>query len=154
MSLINKILVPVDFSPPSRVALRDALALADRFGASVQVVHVWEVPKLVRPDLMVWMESSGDAVSLAEHLRAEAKRELDAMVGDLDLPGPRIVVGDAATKIAELVDAEGFDLVVMGTHGRTGLSRFFLGSVAENVVRRVPCPVMTVHADEEAEKAA
>ena len=150
MTGIRKILVPVDFSESSAAALDAALSVAERFGAEIEVLHVWEPPKFVRPDLMVWMEHEGEAESLAEYTQGEAKKELDQLLASVDRGQTKVVarfeVGDAAPTIVKTAEDRGHDLVVVGTHGRTGLSRFFLGSVAEKVVRRSPCPVMTLHA--------
>lgn len=148
MDPINKILVPVDFSPGSKSALEHALFLGHRFGAAVHVLHAWDIPGYVRPDLTVW---DGDASSsLAEHARREAEQNMSEFLADAELPEQpvqvtsEIVSGTAYAAILQAIEQGGYDLVVMGTHGRTGLSHLMMGSVAEKVVRRSPVPVMTV----------
>lgn len=146
---LKRILVPVDFSPSSRLALDYALALAERFQASVDVLHCWEVPAYLRPDLTVW---SGEvSVTLADHARREAEKGMQEFLADAKSKGSlpvasRIVAGAPYATILAACDESGCDLVVMGTHGRTGLSHLVLGSVAEKVVRHAKCPVMTVRA--------
>lgn len=146
----KKILVPVDFSPSSKLALDYALALAEKFQASIEVLHCWEVPAYLRPDLTVW---SGEvSVTLADHARREAEKGMQEFLADSrpKSGGPalasRIASGAPYSTILTAIDETGSDLVVMGTHGRTGLSHLVLGSVAEKVVRHARCPVMTVRA--------
>lgn len=144
---LKKILVPVDFSPSSRRALEYALALAERFQGKVEVLHCWEVPAYLRPDLTVW---SGEvSVTLADHARREAEKGMQEFLADLKATGSvtsRVVAGAPYATILAACDETACDLVVMGTHGRTGLSHLVLGSVAEKVVRHAKCPVMTVRA--------
>jgi universal stress protein A len=151
MPLITNILVPVDFSPCSRAAMRYALALVRTFRARLEVLHVWELPGYLRPDLTVW---AGDVSgSLAEHARREAEQGMRLFVDESGLlPDDKVhstVLGGTpyASVLAALEDGD-FDLVVMGTHGRTGLSHVLLGSVAERVVRHAKVPVLTVRAPE------
>ncbi len=123
----NKICCPVDFSEESRAALRVAEDLARRFGAELTILHVADgVP-------------AGDAAHLA------------AWSGDVASDGMRAATAEAAgdpkVEIAEYANANGFDAIVMGTHGRTGRARALVGSVAESTVRRARCPVMVIHAE-------
>ena len=148
---IKKILVPVDFSSCSAAALRYAVDLARDLGAQLEVLHVLELPHYVIPDAMI--EVPGDRrQSLTDFARGSAKKELDTMLGEFDLDPPTVtramVNGYPRDAILERVESGEYDLLVMGTHGRTGLSHLFLGSVAEQVVRRSPCPVLTIREDE------
>lgn len=147
MVTYNRILIPVDFSSCSKKALRQALAVGEKFGAVVDILHVWEPPRYVGPDVMLHLP--GDNKSLADYVRDEAREELETLLAELNVPedvevNTLLESGDARRRIIELTESGEYDLIVMGTHGRTGLSRFFLGSVAENVVRRSYCPVLTV----------
>lgn len=132
----KKIVCPVDFSEESRAALRVATDLAARFGSELTLFHA---DPEVRQRTAEPAEAGGD-FSLA-HWKSEAER----------LGAQRVategVRGDPRTAIVEYAQANGFDLVVMGTHGRTGRERQLIGSVAENVVRSSRVPVLTVHAD-------
>lgn len=147
MSEIRSILVPVDLSDPSRTVVRSAAGLAKKLGASVHLLHVW------RPDTTVPLETilaevgTGPPATLAEIARREASADLGGLadlVRDLGVSKVTASVesGDPRRVIVGL--AEKYDMVMMGTHGRTGIARAALGSVAENVVRRCPVPVLTV----------
>jgi nucleotide-binding universal stress UspA family protein len=132
------ILFATDFSPPSKVAFEVAAALARDYRARMIAVHV------VEPTAMGFSEFA--AYVGPEEDKGEAMARLHA----LKAPSPRVTLeyrlleGDPATVIAETAEETGADLVVMGTHGRTGLTRLVMGSVAEEVLRRAPCPVLTV----------
>jgi nucleotide-binding universal stress UspA family protein len=153
MHRITKILAPVDFSESSRAALDRALVFAESFNAPIEVLHVWEVPQTVRPDLLVWMEGS-DGKPVGEIVADEATRQMDEFLARLSPEQrarvkARLVDGDPVDTILELAKSERFDLIVMGTHGRRGLSHLLIGSVAEKVVRQSSCPVLTVRVREE-----
>ncbi|HJZ59942.1 MAG TPA: universal stress protein [Gemmataceae bacterium] len=135
---IHTILHPTDFSDRSHYALHLAGALARDYGAGLMLLHV--IPQsiigygegVIPPDPDVLLE--------------EARADLDRLiVPDLDTPvWRRTGNGDPAATILRVARETNTDLIVMGTHGRTGLSRLLMGSVAEQVVRRASCPVMTV----------
>jgi nucleotide-binding universal stress UspA family protein len=132
MGHIRKILVPSDGSPPSIAALHEATMLAGELDASVEVLHV--TPET---DAMTPVQSEEDHYARdLDRAYAEAERAL----------GPRIARrserGDPVQTIVH--GASGFDLIVMGTHGRVGRLHALLGSVTEAVVRNAPCPVLTV----------
>jgi universal stress protein A len=143
---ISRILTPVDYSPCSRAALEHALFFATRFGAKIDVLHVWDVPPSVRADTLV--VSDGAEQSMQNVLSRGANKEMTQFLADLSAENRarvaiRVEHGDPVPTILE-VARDGYDLVVMGTHGRTGLSHLLMGSVAEKVVRQAPCPVLTV----------
>ena len=143
---IDRILVPVDFSPCSRAALERAVALADRFGASIDVLHVWEPPHYVGPEFLI-REPGETGHPLREYALLQAKKEMDEFVSSFAERSRfhlRFESGKPHDTIVKLAADEGFDAIVMGTHGRTGLPHIFVGSVAEKVVRTAPCPVMTI----------
>ena len=157
MSDIRTILVPIDFSLGSRAALRHAAMIAERFGARIQLLHVWEPSPVVAPNQMAWV--GGDADTFWRELSGDLKKRIDALVAD-EVPHLRhdinvaVEAGYVAHSIVRHVERGSYDLVVMGTHGRTGLSHLLLGSVAERVVRMSPTPVLTVRVPKELEKAA
>jgi nucleotide-binding universal stress UspA family protein len=144
---LKKILCPVDCSDPSRTALDYALFVSKSFGAAVHVLHVWHVSHHVRPDLSVWLEAHGQK-PISALVEAEAKAQTDAFLSRLS-PEIRtgltvhLLEGEAWRVITDVAKSESVDLVVMGTHGRTGIGHM-LGSVAEKVVRAANCPVLTV----------
>jgi nucleotide-binding universal stress UspA family protein len=139
----KKICCPVDFSEPSRHALDEAIELARRLGAELTVAHVQVPLAPAATDVLVSSRGILEAEGVLE------ARELDAWRVDAQerLNAPvkaSVLAGDAAAEIAKLAGDQGMDLVVVGTHGRTGVRRLVLGSVAERVVRLAPCPVLVV----------
>jgi universal stress protein A len=128
----RRILCPIDFSAESRAALRVAVDLARRFGAALTILHVRDraAPRLA---------PQGQADGSLE----EAARE--ARSGGAGAIATEEIEGDPRQDIAEHAERAGYDLVVMGTHGRTGRDRTLAGSVAESTVRRSRCPVLVVH---------
>lgn len=143
------ILVPVDFSPCSLTALEDAAALARTYGSEIDVLHVWEMPMLVRGDEV--SVSSGLSPSIVEAISGQAHTKLEQFVGDARGRGIAIrkaeaVAGDPYRTIVATAEREHYDLIVIGTHGRKRFARVFLGSVAERVVRYASCPVLVARA--------
>ncbi|MBK8480859.1 MAG: universal stress protein [Proteobacteria bacterium] len=143
-----KILVPTDFSACSRLALDYALFFAEHLGSQIDLLHVWEPPRYVIPEVTVQLPGEVRQ-SLASFARAAAGKEMNELLALLAAPDHvqvrgRLESGDPTETVVELAAREGFELVVMGTHGRTGLSHVFLGSVAEKIVRRASCPVLTI----------
>lgn len=137
---IHTILHPTDFSERSQNALRLACALARDYGARLVVLHAATAPVTVYGEEALPLDPE-----VAYH---EAREELDHVIVPNDdvRAERRFEEGDAAGTILRLARELPADLVVMGTHGRTGLARLLMGSVAEQVVRKAPCPVLTVSA--------
>jgi nucleotide-binding universal stress UspA family protein len=135
---LNRIFVPYDFSEPAGQAVRYGEALADLYGAELSLVHVVQ-------ELMVPMEYEVEVPKVDREAVTERARTALEDVSDRE---HRILVrtGHPARRIVELADDHDADLLVIATHGRTGLRRVLLGSVAEQVIRRAPCPVFTVKA--------
>jgi nucleotide-binding universal stress UspA family protein len=136
---IRTILHPTDFSVHAAAALELAGALAHDYGARLTVLHV-KSPPLFASGVMTPepLESPEEA--------AELRRRLDAVRPvDPTIPVEHLMlVGDEATEIVRVAEDEGFDLIVLGTHGRSGIGRLLMGNIAEKVLRRAPCPVLTV----------
>jgi nucleotide-binding universal stress UspA family protein len=146
--MITRILVPTDFSEPSEAALTYARTLARQFGASFHLLHVVEAPLVTGPfsSEMYIPETQGTVDHLIQDAKLRLARRLLPSDKALYKATREIVVGLAAKTIVDYATEQKFDLIVMGTHGRTGLSHMLMGSVAEHVVRSAPCPVLTVHA--------
>lgn len=160
MKKIESILVPTDFSQGSEAAIDAARSLATKLGAELEILHVWDgEEERLMPPLIVDFED-GTASRLLTEVRAHglslerASAELERLAGEGLRFRARFLTGAAAEKIVQVAIDEGHDLVVMGTHGRTGVRRMVLGSVAENVVRTCPVPVLTVHSNEKARALA
>jgi nucleotide-binding universal stress UspA family protein len=139
---ITKILVPVDFSPPSTVAVNHAVLLARRFRAKLSLLHVIEPGTA----LMYTFPTESEA---AERKRCErAERMLAAMLSpedqdDLDLE-TSVAVGDISSMIEMAVHEQHADVVVMGTHGRGLVGRWLIGSVTQSLLRKINVPILTV----------
>ncbi|MBX7168397.1 MAG: universal stress protein [Pirellulales bacterium] len=133
----KKILFPTDLSHASDAALAHATALAKSTGATLLIVHVEEPPMAYGGGELYYGIPEPDTAAL--------KKMLQAIVPtDPGVPYEhRLIVGEPATEIVELADAEHVEMIVMATHGRTGLGRLLMGSVAEAIVRRATCPVLT-----------
>jgi len=143
MTLPRTILVPTDFSEYADQALDYAVGLATPFDATIHLVHSISIGMAGLPEIGV-----AYGAMMMESSTKEAQDALDARVlryRDRAAIAPvRIEIGDAREVIDRVAKAIGADLIVMGTHGRRGLKRMLLGSVAESVVRTAPCPVLTV----------
>jgi len=140
---VNNVLFATDFSPTSEAALPYATAIARRFASTLHAVHVLSDAGLLL------MTGGVDYVSMGtiyEDAHAEAKDRLDQVAARLEgLPHRCHVRHGAVWKnLAEVIEQNAVDLIVGGTHGRTGLGKLFLGSVAEDILRHAPCPVLTV----------
>lgn len=144
MKTPTRILVPIDFSPCSEQALDYAVGIADKLGAQIHLLSVIGIPALGVPELGVGLTATMMDTMIADNQRGldqlAASRNKDRKVIEQAL----IRTGDARDVILQTVEELEADLVVMGTHGRRGISRALLGSVAEMIVRTSPVPVLTV----------
>jgi nucleotide-binding universal stress UspA family protein len=144
MNQYKKILVPVDFSIHSAEATRVAADLAKRFDSSVTLAYVYDPLAYSLPDGFVMMSQS-EVNKLLEafqtQLAANKQQALDAGAPRVDT---KLLTGFVASEIVEFASRGEFGLIVMGTHGRTGMSHLVMGSIAEKVVRLASCPVLTV----------
>src|SRR5882724_6448239 len=140
----RSILVPVDYSEPSRRALELALSLDE--GAEVTVVHAWDRPSYVGEQLVA--HPDGSRRSLSELIRENAEREMTEFLARVTSGRKtfkhRLITGDPVTAIIGEASKLGYDLLVVGTHGRTGMTKLLLGSVTEKLIRLSPIPVLTV----------
>jgi nucleotide-binding universal stress UspA family protein len=141
--MFDHVLLPTDFSACADHALTHAVEVADRFGARLHILHV--VNEL-DPDWYGLTAAQERAAKLRSQIREEAETRLHEMAPDRDVETTVSLQlsFDVANSINEYVTERAIDLVVMGTHGRTGLDRLMLGNVADKLVRHAPCPVMTV----------
>lgn len=149
MNAIRHILVPADFSEPSRAALDYAAELARPFDASIDVLYVWEAPTFIPTRGLP--EAAVPDLSLLELFRKNAEDALaqfvrEAQARAIEVRASFAEFGPPASTITDFARKREYDLIVIGTHGRTGFSRAFIGSVAERVVRHATCPVLAVRA--------
>lgn len=144
---IKHILVPTDFAAASACALEVGVQMARAFDAKVTLLHVWELPIYPYMDFMLNSTVISEVENAAVKGLAGALERLQQVMPTAQ---SRLKTGLPWQGILEACDELGIDLVVMGTHGRHGLSRVTLGSIAEKVVRLSKVPVLTVHAPTEA----
>lgn len=141
--LPKNILVPTDLSPHAEEAFDFACELASKLDATVHLVNVIGIPALGVPELGVAVTST-----MIDSMVNENQQALDALVArrrcDVQIGHILLRTGDARDMIDQAAKEIGADLIVMGTHGRRGVSRALLGSIAESVVRTAPCPVLTI----------
>ena len=146
---LTKILAPNDFSDDSTRALGYAEEMARKFGAEIVVMHVDQplAPVMLAPEFGPSIDT-GVMSRIAEEQRLLAQKELDKIVARLRDGGLKarslLRVGAPFLEIINAAQTENADLIVMGTHGRSGLAHVLLGSVAERVVQKAPCPVLTI----------
>ena len=141
----KKLLCATDFSPGAQKAMQVAIRLANEEDAELVIVHAWDAPTGFGAELPV-------PTDVAQQLSDDAVGGLEAAVHDARAAGAKRVTsqlfaGTPWSTLVDVLDDPSFDLVVMGTHGRTALSRIVLGSVAEKVVRHSPCSVLVVRPD-------
>jgi len=141
----KRICCPIDFSDASRAALEVAADLARRFGAELVLLHAYPIPGYTFPDGSVVASPK-----MMQELAEQAQRHLEEWRVDAErlVAAPRVsaerAVGEPAAEIVSFAQSRGVDLLVLGTHGRTGLEHALMGSIAERVVRRAHCPVLTI----------
>jgi universal stress protein A len=146
MKPFKRILVATDLTPASQSAVSEAVALAKENGAELMIAHVCHTPSISQASAIApcvydeWTRNLKEAAQeQLQPILEEARREgIHA--------GALIAFGEPFEAIVEAAQKNNADLVILGTHGRKGVSRFFLGSVASRVISTAPCPVMTVRA--------
>jgi nucleotide-binding universal stress UspA family protein len=148
MIALRKILVATDFSEPADAALAYGRALARTFGATLYLLHVVDD---------MYLRLGGDAYAavlpdLQEDVEREARERLARLAADDELSSLTVEMvitsGATAQAIVDYAEKEDVQLIVVGTHGRSGVAHFFMGSVAERIVRTAHCPVLTVRRSE------
>ena len=149
MKAFEKILVPVDFSPHSAEATRYAADLSGRYKAPLTLAHVYQPVAYALPDGFVLY-----TMAQLTSMFAEFQKLLDTSKSEAQAAGAlrvetKMLEGVASAEIVAFAKDGRFDLIVIGTHGRTGIKHALMGSVAEKVVRKAPCAVLTVRLPEQ-----
>jgi universal stress protein A len=151
---IRSILLPTDFSEHAAYALSYATSLARRFGAALVCVHVIE--PMMPAVGYAGLSEPLPMVDVSDQLEESAARELPKIAGSDECAGLAveevIAHGDAATEIVRVASEREIDLIVIASHGRTGLGRILFGSTAESVVRHAPCPVLVVKPNQKSKR--
>jgi nucleotide-binding universal stress UspA family protein len=138
MLAIHSILHATDFSEHSEYAFKLASALARDYGAKLLILHVIDAPVPLYAEIPI----TPDPLEIEEEARRKL-HELEVSDGKAQVER-RVTTGDPPDEILRAAEESGCDLIVLGTHGRTGLGRLLMGSVAEHVIRKASCPVLTV----------
>jgi len=140
---INEILVPTDMSECSAEAAVQARELAKTFGARVHVLHIMQIYTPMVPEPMA-VGNLPDIKSIRRTLDTSLRTWTQKYFGDCDSTVTRIITGRDFAEIVRYARDESIDLIVIGSHGASGIEHLLLGSVAERVVSKAPCPVLTV----------
>jgi len=143
---LERILVPVDPIDPPYAAIEEAARLAEESGAMLDILHVWEGPSWLGSLAMVSVSAKSSPLWSAFE---RAGRALQDVIDDTGVRGRvrfvgELEIGTPWKTICDVAESGHYDLIVLGTHRRTGLRRLLLGSVTDQVVRHAPCPVLTV----------
>jgi len=142
----KKILVPVDFSDRSEICLAKALEIAENVGSKIVLLHVVEKKE---DELLNMYLSKEQLEKINDDIKTHAENQLDELIAkvgsgkSIDIE-KRVVFGIPYDVIVRLTEEEDFDLVVIASHGRSGIEKFFYGSTTEKVVRRAACSVLLV----------
>jgi nucleotide-binding universal stress UspA family protein len=144
--LIQRILLATDFSPTSNRALEYAASLASSLSARLLILHVMPEMVAAGPDGLVFLNPSNfdDVEAQLETAIGDAKRRAESL--GASSTEVLLIQGRAWQEIVRVAADRSCDLIVMGTHGLSGFEHLLLGSVAEKVLRKAPCPVMTIRA--------
>lgn len=150
---IKTILVPCDFSDYAERAYAWAIALAEKWGAKILLVHAAQLfTSLGYPESVYLL----DLKKMEDEILADAEKRLREFVAKKGASAvtveTRAMTGDPFWEICQTAENENVDLIVMGSHGRTGFAHVVLGSVAERVVRHAPCPVLVARLPKDAKK--
>jgi nucleotide-binding universal stress UspA family protein len=146
MKPFEKILVPVDFSESANQAVQVGIDLAKRYEASLELAHVYQPVGYALPEGYVLITPDQLDEILAEFQKQLAAAKAQAVAAGVAKVDAVLLQGYPIREIVRRATEQKVDLIVMGTHGRSGIPRVFLGSVAENVLRSSPCPVLVVRA--------
>jgi nucleotide-binding universal stress UspA family protein len=144
MLSIRRILFPTDFSEPAEYAWPYAMTFAQEFGAEVHLVHVVTPPPRLTEAYAVDFDPERTVQSLTAEASAAMDQQVEAAKSRSLIFRREVRVGVDFREIIDYAAKQDIDLIVMATHGRTGLAHVLLGSVAEKVVRKSPCPVLTI----------
>lgn len=148
MKMTPRVMVATDFSDPSLYAVEYAIDLAQRLGGELYLLHVFERPFFVEPGVSHSLQLRHGVDQWIREVKAEESARLDALAERFRSRGvklqPLFREGVPFVEILKAADELAADLIVMATHGRTGLAHVVIGSVAQRVVQKAECPVLTV----------
>ncbi len=141
--MFKKVLCPLDFSEFSDEILAYAVGIAKQFDSELHLIHV--IPNLNYFTPYESFLTPENLVAIERNIEGEVGKDFDKITKNLDLPVKKIIkTGVTFVEIIDYIKEQDISLVVMGTHGRSGIEHILIGSVAEKVVRKSPCPVLSV----------
>lgn len=141
--MFKKILYPIDFSEYTEEITGYAISIAKKYNSELHLLHV--IPNLSYFTPYESFLTPENLTAIEGNIEKEIEKDFDKAIKKIDIPVKKIIrTGVTFVEIIDYVKEENIDLVVMGTHGRSGIEHILIGSVAEKVVRKSPCPVLTV----------
>jgi len=141
--MFKKIICPIDFSAFTEEILAYAVNIAKKFEAELHLMHV--TPNLNYFTPYESFLTPENLVAIERNIEKEVDKDFEEVCKNIDIPIKKVTkTGVTFVEIIDYIKEEAIDLVVMGTHGRSGIEHILIGSVAEKVVRKSPCPVLTV----------
>lgn len=141
--MFKKVLCAVDFSEFTNQIVAYASEVAKRFDSELHLIHV--IPNLNYFTPYESFLTPENLVAIERNIEGEVEKDFDKIIKKLDMPVKKAIkTGVTFVEIIDYIKTEGIDLVVIGTHGRSGIEHILIGSVAEKVVRKSPCPVLTI----------
>ena len=141
--MFKKILCPVDFSKFTQEVINYAVDLAKKYGAELHVMHV--VPNMTYFTPYESFLTPENLIAIEKNIQDEVEDNFEKLLKDQDIPTKKVIkTGVPFVEIIAYAKSESVDLIVMGTHGHSGIEHILIGNVAEKVVRKSPCPVMTI----------
>lgn len=140
--MFKKILCPVDFSQFSQEVVDYAVDLAIKYGAELHIMHV--IPNMTYFTPYESFLTPENLVAIEKHIQDQVENDFEKVLKQ-NVPAKKVIrTGVPFVEIIDYAKSESIDLIVMGTHGRSGIEHILIGNVAEKVVRKSPCPVMTI----------
>jgi universal stress protein A len=141
--MFKKILCPVDFSEFTDEILEYAVNIAQKYNSELHLIHI--IPNLNYFTPYESFFTPENLIVVEKNMEAEVNKDFDELMKKINVPAKKIIKNGAAfVEIINYARTESMDLIIIGTHGRTGLEHILIGSVAERVLRKSPCPVLTV----------
>jgi nucleotide-binding universal stress UspA family protein len=141
--MFKKIVCPVDFSEFTDEILNYAVNIAKKYNAELHLIHI--IPNLNYFTPYESFLTPENLIAIERNIEKEVDKDFDKITKTLDMSVKKVVkTGVTFVEIIDYIKTEGIDLVVMGTHGRSAIEHILIGSVAEKVVRKSPCPVLTI----------
>jgi nucleotide-binding universal stress UspA family protein len=143
VDMFKKIVCPVDFSEFTNDIIKYSVSLAKKYDAELHLFHV--IPNLNYFTPYESFLTPENLVLIERNIEKEVEKDFEKIIKGIDLPVIKVIkTGVVFIEIIDYIKAENIDLVVIGTHGRSGIEHILIGSVAEKIVRKSPCPVLTI----------